>query len=342
VLPVTPALYELWKRNDAAPLPTSRHDGRIANFAEALRLHLEPLRPQLERCRAERETSRASIEGMEVLLVGCNADDFNFDSRLTEGIDTVMFSGAAQVPAGSMVDADIYADGTLRIGEGGTIRAARSGAHILLEKESVVLRWLHADGSIHLCQGSTAYGRLSAGQSIRLERECGFQHMHAPQILTLGIDQGSDDSSLPSHICPAGSVSDTGDVLTSSRPRMRIQGDYVLPAGETLYANVIVTGELRIASGARLFGSAKSYKNAVLEEGACVHGSIVCGETIRLGPRSFVTGPVMAEGDVVIGRGSQVGAPDALTTISSCGAEIAIGCQLHGTVWARVRGNVEG
>ncbi len=342
VLPVTPALYELWKRNDAAPLPTSRHDGRIANFAEALRLRLEPLRPQLDRCRAERETSRTSIEGMEVLLVGCNVDDFNFDSRLTEGIDTVMFSGAAQVPAGSMVDADIYADGTLRIGEGGTIRAARSGAHILLEKESVVLRWLHADGSIHLCQGSTAYGRLSAAQSIRLERECGFQHMHAPQILTLGIDQGSDDSSLPSHICPTDSASDLGDILTTSLPRLRIQGDYVLPAGENLHANVIVTGELRIASGARLFGSAKSYKDAVLEEGACVHGSIVCGETIRLGPRSFVTGPVMAEGDVVIGRGSQVGAPDALTTISSCGAEIAIGCQLHGTVWARVRGNVEG
>jgi hypothetical protein len=341
MLPVTPALYELWKRKDAAPLPTSRHDGRIANFAEALHLRLQPLRPHLERCHAAREMSRASLEGMEVLLVGCNADDFDFDPTLTKGVDAVMFSESSHVPAGRLVDADIYADGALYLGEGATVRAARSGSDVLLEKESNVLRWLHAQGAIHLREGSSAYARLSAGQSIRLERGCGFQHMHAPQILTLGADRGSDNSYLTDHICPTDSVPDAGDAF-ASRPRMRIQGDYCLPAGDTLNANVIVTGELRLGSGSRLLGSAKSYKDTVLEKDACVHGSIVCGQTIRLGPRSFVAGPIMAEGDVVIARGSQVGAPDALTTISSCGAEIAIGCQLYGTVWARVRGNVEG
>jgi predicted acyltransferase (DUF342 family) len=342
VLPVTPALYELWKRNDAAPLPTSRHDGRIANFAEALRLRVEPLRLQLEQCRTERVTSRVSLEGMEVLLVGCNADDFDFDPRLTNGIAALMFSEAARVPAGSVVEADIHADGYVALGEGATLRAARSGTDILLEKDSMVLRWLHADRVIHLCEGSTAYGRVSSGQSIRLERGSGFQHMHSPQIVTLDADKSEDDQYLPAHICPTDSVLNAGDVLMSSRPRMRIQGDYVLAAGETLNANVIVTGELRIGAGARLFGSAKSYKDTTLEEDACVHGSIVCGQTIRLGPRCFVAGPVLAEGDVMIARGSRVGESDALTTISSCGAQIAVGCQLHGTIWARVQGNVEG
>ncbi len=69
-VPVTPALYELWKRADAAPLPTSRHDGRIANFAEAFRSRLQPLLPQLERCRNQRQLVRTCIEGMEVLLEG--------------------------------------------------------------------------------------------------------------------------------------------------------------------------------------------------------------------------------------------------------------------------------
>ena len=341
VLPVTPALYELWKRHDAAPLPTSRHDGRIANFAEALHLRLEPLRLQLERCRTARETARTSIEGMEVLLVGCNADDFNFDPRLTNGADAVMFGEAARVPAGRVIDADVYADGALDLGEGATLRAARSGTDVFLEKDSVVLRWLHAEGAIHMREGSTAYGRLSADRSIRLEQGCGFQHVHAPQIFTLEANQ-QDEAHLPAHICATHSAPDLGDVFTSSRPRMRIQGDYLLPPGDTLNANLIVTGELHLGAGARLFGSAKSYKDTVLEEDACVYGSIVCGQTIRLGSRSFVAGPVMAEGDVVIARGSRVGGPDALTTISSCGAQIAAGCQMHGTIWARVRGNVEG
>lgn len=345
-LPVTPALYELWKRGDASALPTSRHDGRITNFADVLRTRLEPLRPQLECCRSEREVSRASLAGMEILLVG--TDSFDFDSRQIQGISTLMFGDAAQIPAGKVVDADVYADGPIELGEGAALRAALGRDDIILGKNSSVLRWLHSDGNVYLRPGSTAYGRLSAGQSIRLERGCAFQHMHAPQILTVDSD---DTRALPTsdaHVCQAQKNSEenaersvTGDMFTSSRPRLRVEGDFVLPPGETLNANVIATGELHIGRGARLLGSAKSYRDTVIDEDACVHGSIVCGGTLWLGPRTFATGPVMAESDVLIARGARVGEPDAPTTISSSGANISAGCQLHGTVWARVRGSVE-
>jgi predicted acyltransferase (DUF342 family) len=184
--------------------------------------------------------------------------------------------------------------------------------------------------------------------------------MHAPQILTLDSHQDDADQRdtrfVPSngrvcqnHVCQtredAGEVAqtdpDASDAFTSSRKRIRIQGDFVLSAGETLHANVIATGEVHLGAGARLLGTAKSYKDAVIEEDACVHGGIVCGGTVWLGPRSFVAGPVLAEADVFIARGTRVGEPDALTTISSCRIQVADGCQLHGTVWARVRGSVE-
>jgi hypothetical protein len=346
VLPVTPALYELWKRSDASPLPTSRHDGRIANFADVLQTRLEPLRPQLERCCAERTVSRTSLAGMEILLVGTG--NFDFDSEQTRGISTLMFGEAAQIPAGKIVDADVYADGPMVLGENAALRAAFGRDDVILEKNSTVLRWLHGDGSIYLRPGSTVYGRLSAGLSIRLERGCAFQHMHAPQILTVDSD---DTRALPASAafaCRAqknleenAGRGSTGDLFATSRPRLRIEGDFALPPGETLDANVIATGELHIGRGARLLGSAKSYRDTVIDEDACVHGSIVCGGTVWLGPRTFAAGPVMAEKDVLIARGARVGSPDAPTTISSSGANIAAGCQLHGTVWARVRGNIE-
>jgi hypothetical protein len=357
-LPITPALYELWKRGDAAPLPTSRHDGRIANFAEIFRSRVAPLRPQLELCHTRRELFCTSIDGMQVLVVGL--EDFDFHPDLTEGVDAVMLSQPALIPAGRVVEADVYTETSLNLGEGSALRAARGATDIVLGENSAVLRWLHAEGTIRLRSGSTAYGRLSAGQSIRLEPGCGFQHMHAPQILTLDSDhydshQGDCDQgdtrfvSSKAHVCQtqedAGEVSqpapDVGDAFTSSRKRLRIQGDFVLRAGETLNANVIATGTLHLGPGARLLGTAKSYKDTVIEEDACVHGGIICGGTVSLGPRSFVAGPVLAEADVLIARGTRVGEPHALTTISSCGAQIAAGCQLHGTVWARVRGNVE-
>jgi hypothetical protein len=336
-LPVTPALYELWKRADAAPLPTSSHDGRIANFAEVFRSRLQPLLPQLERCRNQSELSRISMEGMELLLVG--RDDFDFDPRLTEGIAAVMLSEAALIPPGYVVEADVYTGIGLDLGERAALRAALCEGDIILGENSAVLRWLHADGSIFLRRGSTAYGRLSAGRSIQLEPECGFERMSAPQITTVDTDRTDNFPAQPDarELQPA----DVCDMFASSRPRLRIQGNFVLPAGQTLNANVIATGELHIGAGAHLFGSAKSYKDTVVDEDACVHGSLVSGGTMHLGPRCFVAGPLMAEGDVLIARGSRVGGPDALTTISSSGIQIAVGCQLHGTVWARVRGSVE-
>jgi hypothetical protein len=344
ILPVTPALYELWKRSDASPLPTSRHDGRIANFADVLQARLEPLRSQLERCRAERTVSRTSLAGMEILLVGTN----NFDFEQTRGISTLMFGEATQIPTGRVVDADVYADGPMVLGENATLRAAFGRDDVILGENSTVLRWLHGDGNIYLRPRSTVYGRLSAGQSIRLERGCAFQHMHAPQILTVDSDDTRPLASSDTHLCQAQEDCEenaeggfTGDLFTTSRPRLRVEGDFALPPGETLDANIIATGELHIGRGARLLGSAKSYKDTVIDEDACVHGSIVCGGNVWLGPRTFAAGPVMAENDVLVARGARVGSLDAPTTISSSGAHIAAGCQLHGTVWARVRGTIE-
>jgi hypothetical protein len=347
-LPVTPALYELWKRGDAIPLPTSRHDGKITNFSESFHSRLEPLLPQLQQCHSGREVSRTRLPGMDVLLVG--SENFDFNPRLTDGADAVMFSRDTVIPAGRVVNFDVYAEGALELGEGATLRAAKIARDMNLRKNSKVLRWLHADGSVEMGQGSTAYGRFSAGQSILLERGCGFERMHAPQILTVDTEQDSGGF-IPSrtHVCQAEASgisnqfnSDQFGGDSAPRPRIRVQGNFSLPPGETLNANVIATGELHLGRGSRLLGSAKSYKDAVVEDDACVHGSIVSRETVHLGPRSFVAGPIMAEGDVLIARGSRVGAPDALTTISSCGIQIAPGCQLHGTVWARVRGSVEG
>ena len=89
-LPVTPALYELHKREDASPLPTSRHDGRITNFAESLRSRLEPLRSELRACRLNRELSYSSVKGMKVLVVG--SEEFDFDPAAAKDVAVVMCS----------------------------------------------------------------------------------------------------------------------------------------------------------------------------------------------------------------------------------------------------------
>jgi predicted acyltransferase (DUF342 family) len=347
-LPVTPALYELHKRADASPLPTSRHDGRIANFAESLRSRLEPLRSELEACRVKHELSHSSVEQTKVLLVG--SDDFDFSPGTIKDAAVVMCSGAAIIPASRVVDADIYTEHGLELGESATLRAALAEGDVTLNQNSSVLRWLHAQGNIRLRQGSSAYGRLSSAQSIRLERGASFQHMNAPLILTLDSEDrpylpvrcGCVRAVAGGDLDPSNQAPGISGGAFAARPRIRVQGDFVLPAGETLNANVVASGEFRLGRGARFLGSAKGYGNVVLEDEACVHGSLVCEGEVRLGSRCFVVGPIMAERGVMMAHGSCVGGTGAPTTVSSRTVKIAAGCQLHGSVWARLQGIVEG
>lgn len=351
-VPVAPALFELRKRNDATPLPTSCHDGKITNLAEAFSSCMESLGPQLEDCARQGQVTRTRIDHTDVLLVG--PQNFDLTAKLTRGVAAVMCSHSVTIPAAEVIDADVHAKGVLRLLPNAALRAGIS-AQAVLEPDSAVLRWLHGRGSVHMLCRSAAYGRLSAEHFIHLQPGCVFEHMHAPQIHVVEHEDLQPQSgttcrcSLPQptcHICEIEAShehepGDWHDIFAAYRRRIRHEGDFLLPAHQTLNANIIATGAVRFGSNSRFIGGTKSYKNTFVEEGACIHGSLVCGGTLYLSEHSSVTGPVMAEEDVVIASGARVGRPDALTTIAARNVKIATGSQLHGTVWARVRGTVE-
>jgi hypothetical protein len=346
-VPVTPALFELRKRGDVAPLPTSRHNARIENFAESFRARIEPLLSQLELCSTTEEVIRTAHEGMETLLIG--SESFDFDPNQICGLAAVIGQNLT-IPSGRVIQADIFASGNLHVGQGSAIRAALAQGDLILGEKSVALRWIHADGSVCLSTGSASYGRLSARESIQLRPGSSFQRMHAPRIVTAAprdFDSELMDSSLVRSEtlsrCEASeleSAAYAGEAL-ALRPRLRVHGDFALPAGESMEANVVASGNVRFCAGSRFLGNAKSYKDTILEDGASVQGSIVCGATLHLGPNCYVAGPIMAERDVVCSRGITVGAPDSLTTIACSSIRIAGGGRLHGTIWARVLGTVE-
>jgi predicted acyltransferase (DUF342 family) len=332
-LPVSPALYELRKRVDVAPLPTSKHDGRIANFADAFYARVEPLRGQLLQLAARREIARVQVEGMDVLLIGCS--EFDFESELLHGVSAVMCGSSLVVPSKRIINADVYTEANLEVGKDAAIRAGLAEGDLVLRDGSTALRWVHAYGVVELCKGSTSYGRLSALQEIRLDRGCSFQRVQAPRLLTRDRDRNRDLR--PPVFAEARHFGEP----PSSMPRIRIHGDFTVPAGHPMYANVIATGGLRFEQGACFVGSAKSYKNTIVEEGASIHGNLVCGGSVSLNSGCYVRGPIIAERDVIIGHEVCVGTIESPTTISCCNLRIGPGCQLHGTVWARVRAYVD-
>lgn len=338
-LPITPALYELWKRKDAGPLPTTRHDGAIDNFAEILRAQIESIRPELEACRKKRQCSRVRLEGRSALMVG--KDNFEFDPGQMQGVSLVACACDATVPVGTVVKADIYSDANLNLERGAVARAVVAAGNVTLGEESTVLRWLSAGGNSHLHSNSAVYGRLS-GDSVYLTPGCTFQRLFAKRIVSLeendsefalATDLTTDPATEPASVPPGTHI--------FGRKRTRVEGDFTLPSNQKLDANLIVTGGLRFGSHSHFSGSLKSYKDSVFEEGATVRASIVCAGSLHIGRNCFVAGPIMAEDTVTIERGCQIGNPDSPTTVSARRIRIAPGCQLHGTVWARVQGSVD-
>lgn len=352
-VPVAPAVWELLKSRDATPLPTSHHDGKVTNLAGALAAHLEALRPQLQLCVAENKIMPSQIDGMDVLLVGRTG--FEISPESTRQVQAVMCGGSASVQAGQVIDVDVCADCILHLQPHAALRAGMSSSDIVLGRESMVLRWLHAEGSIDLHAGSAVYGRLSAKRSVYLQPGCVFQRVHAPEIRTFGHDYSSGPLGVhcecilgarTCHICETETKHqhekcESQEGFTTSRKRIRHEKDFLIPAHQTLNANVIATGAVHFGAHSRFHGNTKSYKDMFVEDGACIHGSLVCGGTLHIGEHSSVTGPVMAEEDVVIAPGARVGRSDALTTIAARNITISAGCEVHGTVWARVRGSVK-
>ena len=346
-LPVIPAFYELHKRADVAPLPTSRHDGRIENFAHSFRSRIEPLLPTLDQCHVAGELRQMDLDGMEVLLVG--DDHFDFSPERVGGVATIACSNPT-VPAGRVLQADLYSASDLYISEGAAIRSGFAEGDATLARNSMVLRWMHAGGHAYLREGSASYGRVSATKAICLEAGCRFERIRAPLVATAeaNTDAGLDltapdlteDDSESLAISYGQSGVDAG--AFNPRPLARVHGDYVLPEGETVNSNIVATGDLRLRTNSRFLGSAKSHKDMYIEDGACVYGTIICGGVLHIGTNSFVAGPVMAEREIRISRGARIGTPEVLTTISSCSIRIETGCRIHGTIWARVRGTIEG
>ena len=334
-LPLAPALRELRARKDAAPIPTQQHDGRITNFADSFRKHIQPRLPELRDCVANGEVREIrTADGQHAVLVGC-AGTHHLSSTLHGArLDALVLCGKRIVLGDGMVfTGDLYAAEHLFSGEDNIMRAVLGERNIFLAERSRVMRWLHAEDSAYIGRDCTVHGRLSAGRAVYLWPGCTFERVHAPRVACVWGDAGFPTARTTV-------VSNRSRLDTPIR-RWRVSGDFQLQPGETLAGNIVGDGEIRIHRDCRLQGAIKSHGNTVISSGAEVDGSVVSIANVDISGECFVRGPVLAEGEIFIGAGAQIGAPNMSTTVSARRIRIAPGALIHGTVWARESGRTE-
>jgi cytoskeletal protein CcmA (bactofilin family) len=336
MLPLVPALVELRRKSDALPLNViQQHAGEIRHFANSFRTYIKGLEPIMQRCVASGTTDTGTLpDGEEYVVLGRVDEPLMLALQQRDAVRPVVIAAGVDliVPAESTFSRDIYSGGQLEGGDKNSYRAILGEQDVRLGGASRVLRWVHAAGEFTAGLGCKLYGRVSSDSLIRLHSDCSFLRLNAPRI-EIGKADTNGDAEPPNSSVPA-------DPVLGTSQRFLHDGDFEVPAGQVINRDIVIRGKLRIRTGARIWGSVKSEKDMVLEDGVSVEGSLISASKMRIGPHCAIHGPVIAERELAIAPGTRCGTLEHPTTVSAPQIEVEEGVVVFGTLWARERGRV--
>jgi cytoskeletal protein CcmA (bactofilin family) len=335
MLPLIPAFVELRRKSDALPLSVVQQNaGEIRHFANSFRSYIRCLEPIMQRCVDSGTTETGTLSDGEKYIVLGRADEpflRTLEQRASMYPDLIVAGVDLIVPSHATFSKDIYAARQFEGGEKANYRAIRGEQDVHLGAASRVLRWVHAVGEFTAEFGCALYGRVSSDLLIRLHAGCSFLRMNAPRI-EIGHAASNADATRIGNV--------TSDEGSRRFQRFLHDGDFEVLAGQVVNSNLVICGNLRIRSGARVRGSVKSVKDMVIEDGVSVEGSLISARKMRIGAHCAVHGPVIAERELTIAAGTHCGTHEFPTTVSAPEVEVQEGVVVFGTLWARERGQV--
>ncbi len=332
MLPLIPALVELRRKSDALPLSVVQQNaGEIRHFANSFRDCIKGLAPTLQRCVADGTTVTGTLaDGEEYVVLGRADEPLLRALEQRDAVHPLVITAGVDltVPAEATLSKEIYAGGQFIGGDKNNYRAILGEKNVHLGASTHVTRWVHAAGEFTADRECRLNGRISSDALIRLHSDCSFLRLNAPRI-----EIGSAPTENATCLLPTS---------RSSAPSKRVlhDGDFEVQAGEIIRSDIVVRGNLRIGSGARICGSVKSTEDLLLDDGASVGGSLISARKMRIGPNCVVHGPVVAERELVIAAGTRCGTLEHPTTVSSPRIEVAEGVVVFGTLWAREQDQV--
>jgi predicted acyltransferase (DUF342 family) len=320
-LPLAPSFLELYRRRDTGPVPVKNRTERVADFAHDFRDLL-----------ADNSLEAREVPARATTLV------LETDSFLDEG---VFFADP------------IYAKGSLAGGGRNVFSAIFCEKDLNLGENTEVLSWAHAQGVVIVPAGTIVHGRLSAGERIELDIGCSFERLHAPLVAVAGgappiafePESSAFDKETPSRTQSGRDLSKWNprptNILERITEREFVIEDFVLQPGAVLHKNLVSRGRIHLSEGSHVVGGIKSNLGMELEPNVRVEGSLVSGMDLRIGRGCFAGGPVLAEGELVIESGTQIGTPKHPTSVRAPRIRMAPGVTLHGSLWARENGQVK-
>lgn len=185
---------------------------------------------------------------------------------------------------------------------------------------------LEADAVVH--------GALTASQRISVAPGARFRVLQAPKIFFEG-PVGDLSARRPEDVATPGSPE--GAVFLKAQGWWHATGDVLVREDLRVEGDIVASGSVFIRRGACVHGSIKARRTILVSEAASVHGSVTANR-IELSQDVEISGCVLAEDAVVLGRGCRIGLAGAPTTISAERVQAHPGVEVRGGICAHAHG----
>ena len=325
LLPLLPALLELARPKDAAPLQSVGSDsGKLTYFATSF-------------------TERAHRDGLLGVTVPPRMSDgtpvVGF-SRVVPFLDprrpiesVVVLLDSVPLPDSLEFSAEVLARLSMPPSRGNTFRAILGQRDVSLGENSVVLRWVHALGLLQVAAGCRLFGRATSSRSIILGTGVLFERLQAPVIRVTETEAYQPPAR------PTGSYERfqprDGEEITEGM--WHVNGDVRIPAESLFAGSIVARGDVVIGDGARVTGSIKSHGKILAKSRGLVAGSLTAREDITVEAGARVNGPIISETSVLL-EAAVIGSSTSPSTVTAPQIEMLPGATVYGAVMAGKRG----
>ncbi len=324
LLPLLPALLELFRPRDTKPLEVSdRSVGKVSYFARNFRHYLDRVLPPEA---GAGDYAAKLLDGTEFVRVNRRADQLAQQGKTENRV--VVLDAPQRLPGDQTYTMEVYARAALASGAETNYRAVYGEQDLELGERNRVFRWAHAGGTLSVGPHSILRGRASANQRVMLDRDVVFERAGAPVIACREAREPPPvkRQGLRSWNPPPGSRA-IGD-------HVRVEGDLELPRETLVTGSLVVTGRLRIGAGTLVEGSVKAHGDLDLADRARVAGAAITRGRLALGEAAWVGGPAVAERAVRLGPNAVVGGPSLPASVCGLEVELGDGATVYGQISA--------
>ncbi|HKP29684.1 MAG TPA: polymer-forming cytoskeletal protein [Gemmatimonadales bacterium] len=329
VLPLVPALRELFRPTDVEPLTmVGRDNADVARFARNFREYLKGQLATLDGEPDARGEQTGKLPDNTPFMRLARLPNEISRTSMPPGANgrLLVLDQSTVLDGGEQFRLEVWSREDFIGGPSATYRAILGEQNVELAEKSVVTRWVHSVGPLVVGPRSSLYGRTSSEKEVHMGAGVTFDRIGAPVIMV------GTASPRPMPVASTGRKFQAPERSRRLGDHLRVEQDLEVPADTVIEGNMVVAGRCWLGRGVRVNGSLKVHRELTIDEGVVITGALVSRKLIKAGKDCWIQGPIISEEHLMLDAGTTVGTPEQPTTVSARTIMLATGVTLCGQV----------